>query len=89
MPWDDDKNDGQRQASRDYLETALLEAITVIRDAIHEARSTRNSFLFEEYVRFLNSLAGDLTNLSAVLLAIEAGKRLPKSTRPPAALRVR
>ncbi len=89
MPWDDNDNTEQQETTRDHMEKALLEAVTVIRDAIREASMTRNTFLFEEYVRFLDSLSGDLAKLSEVLLALEAEKKLPTGPRPLSALRVR
>lgn len=70
MYWVDDDNDDHLLSNADYMEKTLREALTVTRLAIREANTARNSFLFEEYVRYLGSLNGDLTKLAEVLLAL-------------------
>lgn len=72
MYWVDDDNDDHLLSNSKYMEKALREALTVTRLAIREASMSRNSFLFEEYVRFIGSLNNDLTKLSEVFLALNA-----------------
>lgn len=67
----------ERLSNREYMEKALREAIMVTRNAIREASMERNGYLFEEYVRFLDSLTGDLARLSELLLITEANKKMP------------
>jgi hypothetical protein len=67
----------ERLSTREYTEKALREAVMVTRDAIREASTERNGYLFEEYVRFLDSLTGNLARLSELLLVIEADKKMP------------
>lgn len=94
MIWTEDESTDRLLANRDYMEKALREAVMITRHAIREASMARNNYLFEEYVRFLDSLTGDLTKLSELLLVIEADKKIPirypdrmsrgkRSRRPP------
>ncbi len=67
----------EKLPNREYTEKALREAVMVTRDAIREANRERSGYLFEEYVRFLDSLTGNLARLSELLLVIEADKKAP------------
>ncbi|MDT8902160.1 hypothetical protein [Anaeroselena agilis] len=75
MIWTEDERADHLLANREYMERALREAVMVTRNAIREISMARDGYLFEEYVRFLDSLTGDLTRLTGLLLAIETEKK--------------
>ncbi len=77
MIWPENESADYLLSNREYMEKALREAIMVTRNAIREASMERNGYLFEEYIRFLDSLTGDLARLSELLLITEADKKLP------------
>lgn len=76
MYWLDDENGTSQPSNCEYMETVLQEALTVTSEAINEASLSRGSFLFEEYVRYLDTLTGNLARISEVLLAIRVNKQL-------------
>jgi len=96
MIWSENESADHLLSNREYMKKALREAIMVTRNAIREARMERNDYLFEEYVRFLDSLTGDLARLSELLLITEADKKMPaiyrrqydrrQGTPPPASI---